>query len=218
MCFTLYSKHQALGIFPRLHLSLGSDRYGYAFWTSWVFFCHPRFSVLGKVMGCVGLRVWERVLQFCWHVCILFKFAFDLNWIFVLKRCLYQGNRFLFYIWFWFCKPIYCARLVSFTWFTEQIKTEVYVHFSGKSFDQYSPRPRDEPAFGGESGFQVLYQDPESLILAMERVTVLFDRSVLPQSPTLVTSPPLSIRGVYWNHSVRLSSCPCLRFCLDISW
>ena len=56
------------------------------------------------------------------------------------------------------------------------------VDCSGKSFDQYSPRPRDEPAFGGESGFQVLYQDPESLILAMERVTVLFDRSVLSPS------------------------------------
>ncbi|KAK7109044.1 hypothetical protein V1264_013160 [Littorina saxatilis] len=49
--------------------------------------------------------------------------------------------------------------------------------YSGKSFDQYSPRPRDEPAFGGgEGGFNTLYQDPESLILAMERVTVLFDR------------------------------------------
>ena len=47
---------------------------------------------------------------------------------------------------------------------------------TGKSFDQYSPRPREEPVFEGESGFSILYQDPESLILAMERVTVLFDR------------------------------------------
>ncbi|KAL8615828.1 hypothetical protein ACOMHN_048536 [Nucella lapillus] len=48
--------------------------------------------------------------------------------------------------------------------------------YSGKSCDQYSPRPRDEPAFGGDFGMETLYQDPESLILAMERVTVLFDR------------------------------------------
>ncbi|XP_076466851.1 LOW QUALITY PROTEIN: huntingtin-like [Babylonia areolata] len=48
--------------------------------------------------------------------------------------------------------------------------------YSGKSCDQYSPRPRDEPAFGGDGGMETLYQDPESLILAMERVTVLFDR------------------------------------------
>lgn len=48
--------------------------------------------------------------------------------------------------------------------------------YSGKSFDQYSPRPRDEPAFNTESAFPMLHQDPESLILAMERVTVLFDR------------------------------------------
>ncbi|ESO95031.1 hypothetical protein LOTGIDRAFT_160793 [Lottia gigantea] len=48
--------------------------------------------------------------------------------------------------------------------------------YSGKSVDQYSPRPRDmEPSFT-VSSLDVIYQDPESLILAMERVTVLFDR------------------------------------------
>ncbi|XP_071090376.1 huntingtin-like isoform X1 [Haliotis cracherodii] len=49
--------------------------------------------------------------------------------------------------------------------------------YSGKQFDQYSPRPRDEmePIFS-DNGFSFVYQDPESLILAMERVTVLFDR------------------------------------------
>lgn len=49
--------------------------------------------------------------------------------------------------------------------------------FVGKSVDQYSPRPREEQVFC-EAGFQLLHQDPDSLILAMERVTVLFDRSV----------------------------------------
>ncbi|XP_056004424.1 huntingtin-like isoform X2 [Ostrea edulis] len=44
--------------------------------------------------------------------------------------------------------------------------------YSGKQYDQYSPLPRDSPAYD----FSVVYQDPESLILAMERVTVLFDR------------------------------------------
>ncbi|XP_005093645.2 huntingtin [Aplysia californica] len=47
--------------------------------------------------------------------------------------------------------------------------------YSGKSVDQYSPRPREEQTFG-EPGFELLHQDPDSLILAMERVTVLFDR------------------------------------------
>ncbi|CAL1538264.1 unnamed protein product [Lymnaea stagnalis] len=47
--------------------------------------------------------------------------------------------------------------------------------YSGKSTDQYSPQPREEQMFG-DSGFQLLHQDPDSLILAMERVTVLFDR------------------------------------------
>ncbi|RUS73694.1 hypothetical protein EGW08_018541 [Elysia chlorotica] len=47
--------------------------------------------------------------------------------------------------------------------------------YSGKSSDQYSPRPREEQAFGDNS-FQPIHQDPDSLILAMERVTVLFDR------------------------------------------
>ncbi|KAK7009796.1 huntingtin, partial [Biomphalaria glabrata] len=47
--------------------------------------------------------------------------------------------------------------------------------YSGKSMDQYSPRPREEQVFV-DSGFQLLHQDPDSLILAMERVTVLFDR------------------------------------------
>ncbi|XP_061171379.1 huntingtin-like isoform X1 [Saccostrea echinata] len=44
--------------------------------------------------------------------------------------------------------------------------------YSGKQYDQYSPLPRDAPAYD----FNIVYQDPESLILAMERVTVLFDR------------------------------------------
>uniref|UniRef100_K1RTC1 Huntingtin n=1 Tax=Magallana gigas TaxID=29159 RepID=K1RTC1_MAGGI len=41
----------------------------------------------------------------------------------------------------------------------------------GKQYDQYSPLPRDSAAYD----FNVVYQDPESLIVAMERVTVLFD-------------------------------------------
>nr|XP_022340193.1 huntingtin-like isoform X2 [Crassostrea virginica] len=44
--------------------------------------------------------------------------------------------------------------------------------YSGKQYDQYSPLPRDSAAYD----FSVVYQDPESLIVAMERVTVLFDR------------------------------------------
>lgn len=44
--------------------------------------------------------------------------------------------------------------------------------YSGKQYDQYSPLPRDSAAYD----FNVVYQDPESLIVAMERVTVLFDR------------------------------------------
>lgn len=47
---------------------------------------------------------------------------------------------------------------------------------AGKSLDQYSPRPRDEPTFLVSNAFETVYQDPESLIVAMERVTVLFDR------------------------------------------
>ncbi|GFO37998.1 huntingtin-like [Plakobranchus ocellatus] len=47
--------------------------------------------------------------------------------------------------------------------------------YSGKSSDQYSPRPREEQLFGDDD-FQPIHQDPDSLILAMERVTVLFDR------------------------------------------
>lgn len=44
--------------------------------------------------------------------------------------------------------------------------------WAGKQYDQYSPLPRDSAAYD----FNVVYQDPESLIVAMERVTVLFDR------------------------------------------
>lgn len=44
--------------------------------------------------------------------------------------------------------------------------------WAGKQYDQYSPLPRDSAA----CDFNVVYQDPESLIVAMERVTVLFDR------------------------------------------
>lgn len=44
--------------------------------------------------------------------------------------------------------------------------------WTGKQYDQYSPLPRDSAAYD----FNVVYQDPESLIVAMERVTVLFDR------------------------------------------
>ena len=45
----------------------------------------------------------------------------------------------------------------------------------GKQYDQYSPRPRDQEAFNMDEPAS-LFQDPESLIVAMERVTVLFDR------------------------------------------
>ncbi|KAH3787333.1 hypothetical protein DPMN_165455 [Dreissena polymorpha] len=47
--------------------------------------------------------------------------------------------------------------------------------YSGKQYDGYSPRPRDQGAFNMDEP-QNLLQDPESLIVAMERVTVLFDR------------------------------------------
>lgn len=50
--------------------------------------------------------------------------------------------------------------------------------YSGKQFEQYSPAPRDS-SYGFPSPGQdyvVGYQDPETLILAMERITVLFDR------------------------------------------
>jgi hypothetical protein len=46
----------------------------------------------------------------------------------------------------------------------------------GKQYDQYSPQPRDMEPFNPSSDADLIYQDPESLILAMERVTVLFDR------------------------------------------
>jgi hypothetical protein len=45
----------------------------------------------------------------------------------------------------------------------------------GKQYDGYSPRPREHETFNMEEPTNLL-QDPESLILAMERVTVLFDR------------------------------------------
>lgn len=45
----------------------------------------------------------------------------------------------------------------------------------GKQYEGYSPRPRENEAFTMEEQGSLL-QDPESLILAMERVTVLFDR------------------------------------------
>jgi len=47
--------------------------------------------------------------------------------------------------------------------------------FLGKQYDGYSPRPRENETFTMEEQSSLL-QDPESLILAMERVTVLFDR------------------------------------------
>ncbi|XP_053407184.1 huntingtin-like isoform X2 [Mercenaria mercenaria] len=47
--------------------------------------------------------------------------------------------------------------------------------YSGKQYEGYSPRPREHEAFNMEEPSSLL-QDPESLILAMERVTVLFDR------------------------------------------
>ncbi|XP_060568114.1 huntingtin-like isoform X3 [Ruditapes philippinarum] len=47
--------------------------------------------------------------------------------------------------------------------------------YSGKQYDGYSPRPREHETFNMEEPTNLL-QDPESLILAMERVTVLFDR------------------------------------------
>ncbi|KAL4231691.1 hypothetical protein ACF0H5_009269 [Mactra antiquata] len=47
--------------------------------------------------------------------------------------------------------------------------------YSGKQYDGYSPRPREHDSFTLEEPGNLL-QDPESLILAMERVTVLFDR------------------------------------------
>ncbi|XP_033756060.1 huntingtin-like [Pecten maximus] len=48
--------------------------------------------------------------------------------------------------------------------------------YSGKQYDQYSPSPREVEPGTTAYDFEVVYQDPESLILAMERVTVLFDR------------------------------------------
>ncbi|CAG2238747.1 HD [Mytilus edulis] len=48
--------------------------------------------------------------------------------------------------------------------------------YSGKQYDQYSPLPRDTSKNSSAYNFDAVYQDPESLILAMERVTVLFDR------------------------------------------
>ena len=47
--------------------------------------------------------------------------------------------------------------------------------FTGKQVDGYSPRPRELEAFNLDEP-AIMYQDPESLIVAMERVTVLFDR------------------------------------------
>ncbi|KAK3095770.1 hypothetical protein FSP39_018831 [Pinctada imbricata] len=46
--------------------------------------------------------------------------------------------------------------------------------YSGKQRDQFSPRPRQSTE--NVYNFDMVLQDPESLILAMERVTVLFDR------------------------------------------
>ncbi|KAK3589444.1 hypothetical protein CHS0354_020780 [Potamilus streckersoni] len=49
--------------------------------------------------------------------------------------------------------------------------------YSGKQYEQYSPRPRDQdPMTFNLEDQVVMLEDPESLILAMERVTVLFDR------------------------------------------
>lgn len=49
--------------------------------------------------------------------------------------------------------------------------------YSGKQYDQYSPVPRNtEPLAPNVYTFDALYQDSETLIQAMERVTVLFDR------------------------------------------
>ncbi|KAL3864910.1 hypothetical protein ACJMK2_006556 [Sinanodonta woodiana] len=49
--------------------------------------------------------------------------------------------------------------------------------YSGKQYEQYSPRPRDQdPMYFNLEDQAVMLEDPESLILAMERVTVLFDR------------------------------------------
>ena len=64
-------------------------------------------------------------------------------------------------------------------------------HFEGKQYDGYSPRPRDQGAFNMDEP-QNLLQDPESLIVAMERVTVLFDRwgnSCYPLSTQLWLNP-----------------------------
>ncbi|CAG2221231.1 HD [Mytilus edulis] len=52
--------------------------------------------------------------------------------------------------------------------------------FTCKQYDQYSPLPRDTSKNSSAYNFDAVYQDPESLILAMERVTVLFDRYRFP--------------------------------------
>ena len=49
---------------------------------------------------------------------------------------------------------------------------------TGKQEEAYSPSPRDTEQQSPMYSFENVYQDPESLILAMERVTVLFDRYV----------------------------------------
>lgn len=49
-------------------------------------------------------------------------------------------------------------------------------HISGKHGDQWTPtQVIEQPDFFPGPQFQIS-QDPESLIVAMERVTVLFDR------------------------------------------
>ncbi|XP_029645621.1 huntingtin isoform X2 [Octopus sinensis] len=50
--------------------------------------------------------------------------------------------------------------------------------YSGKQFEQFSPTPRDTVfnSSNSDPDYVVVYQDPETLILAMERITVLFDR------------------------------------------
>ena len=47
---------------------------------------------------------------------------------------------------------------------------------TGKQLDQYTPTQGEEEAPSFPESDDTIPQDPESLIVAMERVTVLFDR------------------------------------------
>lgn len=78
---------------------------------------------------------------------------------------------------------------------------------SGKQFDQYSPAPRNTSRsfFDHDNDpFTIVYQDPESLILAMERVTVLFDRWVL---KCYISSNDMRVWIAPWISIGRINAC-----------